>query len=261
MFRCATCWTAFVFPTPSDVFLAEYYDRFHQASGVFAAFEGRVAADFAAKLHIIKSCLSQGGSRNRLLDIGCARGDFLAVAAAEGFEVEGVDLSKSGIEAARGRGFIVHQGAIERLESQIGEFDAVTFWATIEHLPRPLETLSSIRRVLRPGGVLAFDTGIGYDFLDRCLPGRTQWYDPPQHLFVFSERGIRLLLERAGFEVISIDRCFERTLFRRLIRQIRSVAAATLFALLWSAMLFTRRSPGFTRFPIGNLMLITARAV
>ena len=43
----------------------------------------------------------------------------------------------------------------------LGTFDVVTFWATIEHLPDPGAMLRHIFDILKPGGRLFLDTGIG----------------------------------------------------------------------------------------------------
>ncbi|HRJ49239.1 MAG TPA: class I SAM-dependent methyltransferase, partial [Phycisphaerales bacterium] len=143
----------------------------------------------------------------------------------------------------------------------IGAFDVATFWATIEHLPDPVGMLRDIHDMLRPGGVLLLDTGIGDDWLDRLLPGRVQWYAPPQHLFVFSGSGFARSVEQAGFQVVHHDRCFDRSRRRRMIRMVRNGVTA---ALLRAASEIGRLKPGpfaFTRFPLGNLQSIVARKV
>src|SRR5205823_1984563 len=95
-------------------------------------------------------------------------------------------------------------GDLSREKSSLGTFDVVTFWATIEHVPDPSAMLRHIHEVLKPGGRLFLDTGVGADWLDRLLPGVVQWYNPPQHLFVFSFDGMRKCLRSAGFQTIAI---------------------------------------------------------
>jgi SAM-dependent methyltransferase len=262
MFRCIECRSAFVSPVPSPEFLEAFYDEYHsgtEGGGEYSSFEDRVAKDFGAKARVMQRVLGHG--RPRTLDVGCGRGFFLKTCKDFGWESEGIDLSASAIDFARKEfGLKVHLGRLEELSQEMGKYDAASFWATIEHLPDPRATLSAIHGVLNPGGYLFMDTGIGWDWLDRALPGRTQWYDPPQHLHVFSREGISRLLRGCGFDIVTIDTCFERSRIRRTARLVRAgiTAAALRAAYLLSGL--SSQPPTSTKFPIGNLMLIVARA-
>lgn len=262
MYRCGLCRTTQVLPTPSDDFLRDFYARFHlelDQGGGYELFEGRMARDFAAKVGRIRQRTGPGPVR--LLDVGCGKGFFVKACRDTNIDATGIDLSSSAIEYARNTlGLALHEGTIEDRAGVLGLFDVVTFWATIEHLPDPLRTLRTIRTVLKPGGLLFLDTGIGADSLDNLLPGCTQWYDPPQHLFVFSREGVRTALEKSGFKDVTVDPCFERSGWRKLARQCRNYAVA---AMLRAVATLGRLHDGpfkFTRYPLGNLMFITARA-
>lgn len=149
---------------------------------------------------------------------------------------------------------------VEDLAQSLGKFDVVTFWATVEHVRDPIQTLKTIRALLVNGGCVLLDTGIADDWLDRLLPGVVQWYDPPQHLWVFSARGIELILKAAGFSRTSIDRCFERSSLRRLIRQVRGALASGSLRLVAEAMRLHSGPIEFRRYPLGNLMSVQAFA-
>lgn len=96
--------------------------------------------------------LPDGG---RILDLGCARGDFLAFAAERGFAVTGVDLNPALADAARARGFAVVTGDLRAVASEVGRgFDAVTLWDVIEHVDDPVAVLAACRDVVRPGAGL-----------------------------------------------------------------------------------------------------------
>jgi SAM-dependent methyltransferase len=215
-------------------------------------------ADFPAKVQLVRKALGPG--QVRLLDVGCGKGFFLKACAEAGIEATGVDLSSTGVAYARDN---LHMkamcGKVHDLKKELGTFDVITFWATIEHLPDPIAVLKDLNELLRPGGSLFCDTGIAADWLERLLPGLTQWYDPPQHLFVFSPRGITKALDDAGFTVVRLDPCFERTRGRRFLRITRNAFLAVGFrAFAWLGRMNFGTSFAFTRYPLGNLMTIEA---
>jgi len=263
-YRCRQCGTAYVDPLPSDAFLAEYYSTYHlddAAGGVYDQIESRMQSDFPAKLDLVRRYTSStNGSSTRILDVGCGKVFFVKAAVDGGLDAEGCDLSSSGVSyAVDVLGVKAHLGPLEALKARGDQFDAVTFWATIEHLPNPMDMLRDIYDVLKPGGMLFLDTGIGDDWLDRLVPGRVQWYDPPQHLFVFSAKGLSTAVESAGFKMLNHDCCFERTAWRRFLRRLRNGTTASI--LRAAAELGRLESSGFrfTRFPLGNLQSIVAR--
>lgn len=148
------------------------------------------------------SAFERGG---RLLDVGCATGEFLLeVNRHRGWAGEGVEPSAFAAEVARQQGLSVFGGTLEEARYPSGSFDAVTLWDVLEHIHRPDEILQEIQRITRPGGVLAMRFPNAASF-DRQLFGKT-WigYDAPRHLFVYSPATIRDLLGKAGFRLLRV---------------------------------------------------------
>ena len=90
-------------------------------------------------------------------------------------------------------------------EVEAGSFDAVVLDHVVEHLADAPSTLRSCWRALRPGGRLALATpNAGSAARHRFGPNWLHW-DPPRHLALRGERGLRDLVCENGFEV---DRMF-----------------------------------------------------
>src|SRR5438067_1646101 len=77
------------------------------------------------------------------------------------------------------------------------------------NLLAPQTTLREIHRILKPNGVLLFQTGDADSFLARLNPHTWTYLDPPVHLNVFSRKALQDLAEKIGFKPLyswSFDR-------------------------------------------------------
>lgn len=100
----------------------------------------------------------------RLLDVGCGPGTVttgLARAVAPG-GVVGIDLSADVLGFARGHAaservenVTFQLGDVYRLDFADGAFDVVYANQLLQHLTDPVRAISEMRRVLKPGGLLA----------------------------------------------------------------------------------------------------------
>lgn len=155
------------------------------------------------RCRFVESAKTQG----RLLDVGCSTGNFLAHARARGkWETYGVEINRAAAEYARDRFQLdVFHGVLKEANYPSAHFDVVTMWSVLEHLHDPLESLTEVRRVLRPDGILGFTVPNG-DSLDARLFG-PNWalLDPPRHLYTFTRATLEELLGRGGFEIVKVQ--------------------------------------------------------
>ena len=138
----------------------------------------------------------------RVLDFGCANGEFLLRAQGLGWETEGIDFDAEALEHARAAGLSVRAGSLSDLDPDEMRFDAITLGHVIEHLHDPVAELRRAYDLLRPGGTIWLATpnvdALGHRFF------KDAWFalDPPRHLVLFNERSLTTALEEAGFERI-----------------------------------------------------------
>jgi ubiquinone/menaquinone biosynthesis C-methylase UbiE len=98
---------------------------------------------------------------SRLLDVGCGAGQLALIAARNGARVTGCDISTNWLEKARERaaaeGLSVNfqEGDAEELPYSDGQFDAVVSLIGAMFAPRPELVAAELKRVCRPGGMIA----------------------------------------------------------------------------------------------------------
>lgn len=104
----------------------------------------------------------------RVLEVGCGTGHWLAQLEAAGCDAIGLEPSEGMIERAAARGLKARlvRGCAESLPFAAGELDRVVCVNSIHHFSDSLRFLAEARRVLRPGGRLlsiAMDPSLGRD--------------------------------------------------------------------------------------------------
>jgi len=95
----------------------------------------------------------------RVVDVGTGSGALLPLLAAAADEVEAVDHSASLLARARRRcrdagcrNVRFHEADVRELPFDDGTFDAAYSSMVLHHLPRPVDALRELARVVRPGG-------------------------------------------------------------------------------------------------------------
>jgi 2-polyprenyl-3-methyl-5-hydroxy-6-metoxy-1,4-benzoquinol methylase len=158
-------------------------------------------------MRLINKCV---GTRGRLLDVGCAMGSFLASAKADGWDVEGVEISNYGSQHARETLSVnVFTGslreAIKAGQIQAGSFDVVTLWDALEHLTDPASVFDDVNYALKDSGWFFFST-VNIDSLLARREGKGwHFFRPPKHLYYYSEKTLKQYLNKYGFTVAMDD--------------------------------------------------------
>jgi SAM-dependent methyltransferase len=212
--RCRACRCIFQDPIPAQDEIKRFYPREYwwapaprQSSAILRGLKYLESAyrEFVALDHVrfLERCARRSGAGEKLLlDIGCGSGMFLHLARKRGFASHGMDVSEAAVQLARRHyGIQVRQGAIGDEVWDAGQFDFITMFHVLEHLPDPRAALRYARRLLKPDGGLIVQVP-NADSLQARLFGPS-WYglDVPRHLINFSPQAVDLLLRESGFEI------------------------------------------------------------
>jgi len=133
----------------------------------------------------------------KVLEIGCGSGLLLSILENKGCIPYGIDISEDALEIARKRvksGEVYAAGATNT-PFEDSSFDRLVANHLIEHLPDLDHALPEWKRVLKPGGILAFCTP------NKLYPDKLI-FDDPGHLRYYDTRELGAILEAAGFAVV-----------------------------------------------------------
>lgn len=158
----------------------------------------------ALRLREIVAGFSAYRSNNRLLDIGFGAGAFLLTARRDQWDAFGVEVSRSAYEYAKGQGFNVFNGQLAEAQYPDDHFDVIIASEILEHVPDPRTLTREIARILRPGGLFWATTPHGRGLSFHLINLRWSIISPPEHLQIFSRKGIRLMLRDAGFRRVRL---------------------------------------------------------
>lgn len=207
--RCISCGCIFQHPLPEPATIASFYPQEYwwadKERSKFSAVLGkmeRAYREFVALDHVrfLERCATRNGTGRTLLDIGCGSGTFLHLARRHGFAPHGMDVSARAVALAQEQYDLpVRQGDIGSDVWQGRDFDFVTMFHVLEHLPDPRTALAYAGGLLKPGGSLILQVPNAASFQARLFG--TRWYglDVPRHLINFTPQSLVLLLKQAGF--------------------------------------------------------------
>jgi 2-polyprenyl-3-methyl-5-hydroxy-6-metoxy-1,4-benzoquinol methylase len=196
--RCRHCGLVYINPRPNSSDVLDDYEDVVDELYVLER-EGRVLT-FRRHLRPLERIVGPPNGK-RLLDVGCHIGVFVDVAQRRGWDAWGVEPSRWATEQARAQGLRVLNGTLATAGFEDASFDIITMWDVIEHLPHPQAELRQAHRLLKPGGAVVIHTIDIESSFARIMGHRWPWL-MEMHLYYFSPRTLRRMLEDVGFEVI-----------------------------------------------------------
>ncbi|HEV7714416.1 MAG TPA: bifunctional 2-polyprenyl-6-hydroxyphenol methylase/3-demethylubiquinol 3-O-methyltransferase UbiG [Steroidobacteraceae bacterium] len=157
----------------------------------------------------------------RVLDVGCGGGLLCEALVRAGARVTGIDLAEGMIEVAKlhaaeqSLGIDYRVADAEALAAtHPGAFDVVTCMEMLEHVPQPAITVTTLARLVRPGGSVFISTInrnlksfllaiVGAEYVMRLIPRGTHEYDRlirPAELAAWGRAAGLSLLDVAGLD-------------------------------------------------------------
>ena len=141
----------------------------------------------------------------RLLDVGTSIGLFLHLAVKRGWRGIGTEFGERALAYARDElGLDVSPKRVDELALERESLDVVTLLSVLEHVNEPRAMLAELAQLLRPGGALYVIVPNVDSLACRVLHERAATFDGRNHLIYFSPQTLRDLMEREGYEVVTM---------------------------------------------------------
>ena len=196
-FQCANC-NSFV-RTPQDHFSGQ------DQANLYSDFQDRAKNLLFARIakkrfDLVRRYVENG----KLLEIGCATGEFTKVASLCGFDVLGIDTSSNYIKFAKEQGLNVKLGSVEDVQLGTIKFDAIAAFHLLEHLSDPRRFLQSLSRLVKANGFIFIITPNLDSFTDRLFGWHHPKYLQQDHVIIYSKDGMQKFFSDSGFEVSEI---------------------------------------------------------
>lgn len=203
--RCSSCQTEYQRIQPTDHRLTEIYGPEYYRPWSFEAqdvVEGMKKMSFG---RILDSAALEDGSR--ILELGCASGDFASLALELGHSASGIDLNADAVIEARRRvpEARFHAGILSDHPWPNECFDAVVMIDFIEHVRDPESELRLAANRLNSGGRLIISTPESGSFIHR-LTGRLWPQYREEHLTYFSRKGLQILFSSLGLQIVHLEK-------------------------------------------------------
>ena len=195
--ECQQCGLGFVNPRPTIAEIQRYYPPAYYQPAPTSSHERYLSRRFSAEASYLSSVERRAGAK-RLLDVGCANGEFPRFIAARGWEVEGVEVAES-TEAIRD--LRVFKEEFDKIPVNEARYDAVTAWAVLEHVHNPMAYFRKAARVVKKGGLFVFLVTNFKSVASRHLFCE----DVPRHLYFFTRETVKQYLEKTGFALEQED--------------------------------------------------------
>jgi len=156
-----------------------------------------------------------------VLDIGCGLGFFLS-SLNKSIKKYGIEESSFACEFIKKnyRDINLLKGGVEKVKDLNIKFDVVMFYHVIEHLHNPSESLSLIKKVIKPEGVLILGTPNVGSFVAKYF-GKNFRHYIPAHTCLYNLQELKKLLLKNSFKIFKTEKPFFKTSYNSVKNYLR----------------------------------------
>lgn len=202
--KCGHCGFLYTMPRPGPEVIGRYYEsqEYISHSGTSKGLVNTLYLlvrnfTLGRKVRLIRRLKPEG----KILDIGCATGEFLAMCREHHYEPYGVEPSRQAREAAASKLNLYVDPEEMLAEYPEGFFDVITLWHVLEHVHDLNGRIREISRVLKPDGVLIIAVPNSQSADSQAYKKFWAAWDLPRHLYHFSRESLNNLFVKHLYRI------------------------------------------------------------
>lgn len=147
----------------------------------------------------------------KVLDIGCFTGEFLEILKKRGADVYGIELQDDAVKIANKKlGMRVYKADVMGNEFPNMKFDIISLLGLIEHVTDPIRLLMRCSKLLKKDGILLIQTPNSGSFFAKVMKKYWPPYAPVEHIHLFSQKSLEIVLEREKFTDITFKQSWKK---------------------------------------------------
>ena len=199
-YRCNECSMVYLNPILNPQATIDYYTNLNTGQGDTVSADSRFYTEiYTMGLDSIELHKKEG----KILDIGCSTGFFLDIAKRKGWDTSGIELGLDEADKAEEKGHRIFKNTIDELGAD-EQFDAITMWDVLEHIPDGIDQLNKIKSHLTDKGVLFFQIPNSDALAAKVMRGACRMFDGLEHTNLYNPKAVTLLAEKCGYAIKNI---------------------------------------------------------
>jgi SAM-dependent methyltransferase len=207
--RCNRC--SLMYANPQELIDADEFAKQDElpseSDPSFAQYLRKQQVQLPDNLRVLKKLNGFMPQRGKLLEIGSFLGTFANEIRGAGWDVTCLEPFVGAVKRSRQKyNLNVIEGILPQPNVPDATFDAAILLHVIEHMPDPGQNLAEIRRLLKPGGMLVVETPRFDSLMFKMLGRRERSISITNgHIYFFTVPTLTKLLDKHGFEPVSVD--------------------------------------------------------
>ena len=142
--------------------------------------------------------------KKEILDYGCCWGGFLSLLKNYSKSCSGVELRKACVQYIKKSYKSID--IKDNLTKFDKNFDVITLFHVLEHIPKQVETLKEIRKKIKKNGKIIIEVPSALDYLIFIdLPAFKKFTFWSEHLILHTEKSLKKVLKASGFKKIRVN--------------------------------------------------------
>lgn len=204
--KCENCGLLFLSPQPTWDDLSAHYPKEYHAYLRKGSKITDILRGFGLRNRVKSVLRNTNVTKGRLLDVGCATGDFLnTFRDMTSWDVVGLEIVPEAAAVAKAKGLPIIEDELENANLDVHSFVVITLWDVLEHMADPTSTLKICFDALSPQGLLVIKcpdpSGREASLFKESWIG----YEAPQHLYGFPREVLEKKLIEIGFKSVNMS--------------------------------------------------------